>query len=99
MTSSVYPKACLILAVTSPLYHNFDITTKFLQTSGQKASGLSIVHANYCYHDSYQETVLVDNDMPFDALHLLVAVNLVEGTVVAPANALLSMVPTVASAF
>ena len=28
---------------------------------------LSVMHASYCYHNSYQETVLVNDDMPFDA--------------------------------
>ena len=46
------------------------------------------MHASYCYHDSYQETVLVNDDMAFDAFHLYIAVNAIKGTVVTPADTL-----------
>ena len=46
------------------------------------------MHASYRYHDGYQETVLVHDDMTFNALYLLIAVNAIKRTVVTPADAL-----------
>ena len=33
------------------------------------------MHASYYYHNSYQKTVLVNDDMAFDTLHLFITVN------------------------
>ena len=44
------------------------------------------MHASYCYHDSYQETVLVNDDMAFDAFHLFISVNAIKGTTLAVHN-------------
>ena len=41
----------------------------------------------YC-HDSYQEPVLVHDNMTLNALHLLIAVNAIERTVITPADTL-----------
>jgi hypothetical protein len=46
------------------------------------------MYASYCYHDSYQETVLIHDDMTLNALHLLIAVNVIKRTVVTPADTL-----------
>lgn len=64
-----------------------------------KVSGLSAVHASDCYHDGYQEIILVDNDMALDAFTFLLPSMPLSERLSPQRTLLLSIIHTLASAF